>query len=103
MSEKRQPTARKVAEKGGLQPKLEIDIRSDENSLPDTSRSVEENYRKRKAEVTQQDYDEFLEYLKEKSARDEQQNAQQSEGSKLVARPAKHPNGRHRRSIGEIS
>ena len=79
MSEKRQPTARKVAEKEVLQPKIEIDIRSDENSLPDTSRSVEENYRKRKAEVTQQDYDEFLEYLKEKSARDEQQNAE-SEG-----------------------
>ena len=80
MSEKRQPTAKKVAEKEMLQPKIEIDIRSDENSLPDTSRSVEENYRKRKAEVTQQDYDEFLEYLKEKSARDGQQNAQQSEG-----------------------
>ena len=48
--------------------------------MPDTSHSVEENYRKRKAEVTQQDYEEFLEYLKEKNARDEQQNAQQSEG-----------------------
>ena len=80
MSEKRQPTAKKAAEKEELQPKIEIDLRSDENSLPDTALSVEENYRKRKAEVTQQDYEEFLEYLKEKSARDEQQNAQQSEG-----------------------
>ena len=103
MSEKRQPTARKVAEKEVLQPKLEIDIRSDENSLPDTSRSVEENYRKRKAEVTQQDYEEFLEYLKEKNARDEQQKRSKVKGSKLGARPAKHPNGRHRRSIGETS
>ncbi len=103
MSEKRQPTARKVAEKEVSRPNLKIDIRSDENSLPDTSHSVEENYRKRKAEVTQQDYDEFLEYLKEKSARDEQQNAQESEGSKLGARSAKHPNGRHRRSIGGTS
>ena len=51
MSEKRQPTARKVAEKEVLQPKIEIDIRNDESSLPDASHSVEENYRKRKAEV----------------------------------------------------
>jgi len=94
------PTARKVAEQEEQRPNLKIDLQSEPHSLPDKPLSAEEFFRRRKAEVTQQDYDEFLEYLKEKSERDEQQNARQAEANKLGGRLPNHLKRRRRRSIG---
>src|SRR5580692_6252079 len=84
------PTARKVTEQEEQRPNLKIDLQSEPHSLPDKLLSAEELYRRRKAEVTQQDYDEFLEYLKEKSERDEQKNTRQS-GGEQTGRPTAGP------------
>jgi hypothetical protein len=84
------PTAKKVTEQEEQRPNLKIDLQSEPHSLPDKLLSAEELYRRRKAEVTQQDYDEFLEYLKEKSERDEQKNTRQS-GGEQTGRPTAGP------------
>src|SRR5713226_8771838 len=45
---------------------LKIDLQGDGTSLPDRPLSPEASYFKRKAEVTQQDHEEFLQYQQEK-------------------------------------
>src|SRR6516225_12168310 len=65
------PTARKVAEQEEQRPSLKIDLRNEAGNLPDKPRSAVENFLKRKIEVTQQDYDEFLQYQQEKARQNE--------------------------------
>jgi len=62
------PTARKVAEKEE-RTNLKIDLRTDDNDLPSETLSVEETYLRRKAEVAQQDHEEFLQYEQERARR----------------------------------
>src|SRR5262249_4934095 len=69
MTEK--PTVRKVAEQEEQRPSLKIDLRSEAANLPDKPPSAEANYLKRKLEVTQQDYEEFLQYQQEKARQTE--------------------------------
>jgi thiocyanate desulfurase len=61
------PTVRKVVEQEEQRPNLKIDLRDEPGNLPDKPRSAEEIYLKRKVEVTQQDYQEFLQYQQEKA------------------------------------
>jgi hypothetical protein len=56
-------------------PNMKLGVRSDAESLPDRPLSPEQNFLKRKTEVTQQDHEEFSTYVQEKSARDQQQKA----------------------------
>src|SRR5262249_9076782 len=65
------PTVRKVAEQEEQRPGLKIDLRSEAANLPDKPPSAEANYLKRKLEVTQQDYEEFLQYQQEKARQNE--------------------------------
>ena len=63
------PTARKVVEQEEQRPSFKIDLRDEAGNLPDKPRRPEEIYLKRKLEVTQQDYEEFLQYQQEKAER----------------------------------
>src|SRR5712691_4123742 len=54
-------------------PKIKMDVRSDAKDAPDRPLSPEQSFLRRKAEVTQQDHEQFSEYLQEKTARDQQQ------------------------------
>jgi thiocyanate desulfurase len=65
------PTATKVAEHEEPDPSFKTDLQIHDGSLPDKPRNLEENYLKRKAEVTLQDYEEFLQYQREKSRQNE--------------------------------
>src|SRR4029077_15018167 len=67
MSEKRQSAAKKTAEKEVSPTDLEVALRSEGSSLPDKALGIEENYRRRKEEVTRQDHEEFLRYLQERA------------------------------------
>src|SRR6266540_584208 len=53
-------------------PNMKLDV-PEAKSMPDSPLSPEQNFLKRKAEVTQQDHEEFSEYLQEKSSRAQQQ------------------------------
>ena len=58
-------------------PNLKIEIEGEPN-LQDKPLSPEEAFLRRKAEVTQQDHEEFLKYQEEKNARDQQAAVQPS-------------------------
>ena len=64
-----QPTARKILEQEEERLEPKIDLREETGNLPDKPVSAAENYLRRKAEVTQQDYEEFLRYKEEKARR----------------------------------
>jgi thiocyanate desulfurase len=81
-----QPTARKVLEQEEERPDLKIDLREEAGNLPV---SAEENYLRRKAEVTQQDYEEFLRYKEEKARQAEAAQAQQPVADEAGTKPAK--------------
>ena len=80
------PTAKKVVEQEEQRPSFRIDLRDEAGNLPAKPRSAEENYLKRKLEVTRQDYEEFLQYQQEKAQRDE---ATQPVAVPAAPRPAK--------------
>ena len=65
------PTARRVVEQEEQRPSFKMDLQSEAGNLPDKLRRVEEIYLTRKLEVTQQDYEEFLQYQQEKAQRDQ--------------------------------
>src|SRR5215472_8431250 len=69
-----QPTARKVLEQEEQRLEPKIDLREEAGNLPV---SAEENYLRRKAEVTQQDYEEFLLYKEAKARQTEAAQAPQ--------------------------
>ena len=56
------PTVRKVVEQEEQRPSLKIDLRNEPGNLLEKPLSAEDIYLKRKVEVTQQDYQEFLQY-----------------------------------------
>src|SRR5262249_29480838 len=55
-------------------PKMKLEVESE--GKPETPLTAEEIYLKRKAEVAQQDNEDFSDYLREKAARDQQQAPQ---------------------------
>ena len=64
-------TVRKVVEQEEQRPSLKIDLLGEASNLPDKPSSPEEIYRKRKLEVTREDYEEFLQYQQEKARQNE--------------------------------
>ena len=64
-------TVRKFVEQEEQRPSLKIDLRGEASNLPDKPSSPEEIYRKRKLEVTREDYEEFLQYQQEKARQNE--------------------------------
>ena len=52
-------------------PKMKLEVESE--AKPETPLTAEQTYLKRKAEVAQQDNEDFSDYLREKAARDQQQ------------------------------
>ena len=68
-------SANRVVEQEEPRLSVKIDLRTEATDLPDKPRSAEKNYLKRKAEVTRQDYEEFLQYQREKAQQDEARQA----------------------------
>ena len=83
------PTARKIAEREQQHPSLKIDLRNDRNGVPDTPLSAEKNYRQRKAEVSQQDHNEFLQYQQAKARETAAAQAHPQPTDEVRAKPAK--------------
>ena len=54
---------------------LKVDPPAEAGNLPDKPPSAEDNYFKRKAEVTEKDYEEFLQYQQEKTRQNEARQA----------------------------
>ena len=67
-------------------PKIKMDVRSDASDASDGPLRPEQSFLKRQAEVTQQDHEQFSQFLQEKSARDRQEAAKKAE--KLAAKVA---------------
>src|SRR5215813_8844994 len=83
------PTIRKVAEQEEQRPSFKIDLRNEAGDLPDKPRSVVENFLKRKVEVTQQDYEEFLQYQQEKARQNEAAQARSAVADAAEPAPPK--------------
>src|SRR5260370_23366648 len=78
MSDGRKPKLKDAAEDVRL-PNMKLDVQSEANGTPHGPLSPEQSYLKRKAEVTQQDNEDFSQYLQQKSARDQQQEVQSAD------------------------
>src|SRR5258706_2710171 len=63
--------ANNVAEQEQQGLSVKVDLRTEASNLPDKPCSAEENYLKRKAEVTRQDYEEFLQYRRGEAQQNE--------------------------------
>ena len=74
-------------------PKIKMEVRSDAESVSEGPLRPEQGFLKRQAEVTQQDHEQFSEYLQEKSARDRQEAARPADA------PPVAPSNINRRSI----
>lgn len=75
MSEKRQTRVAEAADQSA-RPDLKVDLRNEAGDLPVAAESSAEKYLRRRAEVAQQDYEEFSQYQRDKAARDEQNGRQ---------------------------
>ena len=74
-------------------PKIKMEVRSDAESVSEGPLRPEQGFLKRQAEVTQQDHEQFSEYLQEKSARDRQEAARPADA------PPVAPSNINRRSM----
>src|SRR5438876_6842855 len=83
------PTARKIAEQEQEHPSLKVDLRTDASHLPDRPLSPEEAYLRRKAEVTQQDHEEFLRHQRERARQREAGQTQGRADEAAGTKPAK--------------
>ena len=83
------PTTRKVLEQEEQRPDLKIDLRNEVRSPPDRPISAEENYIRRKSEVTQQDHEEFLRYQQEKARQQTEAQALSQAADADRTKPAK--------------
>ena len=83
------PTVRKVVEQEEQRPSLKIDLRNEPGNLPEKPLSAEDIYLKRKVEVTQQDYQEFLQYQQDKARQDEAGQAGRPAGDAAEPAPPK--------------
>ena len=75
MSDARKPKLKEADDDVRI-PNMKLDVQGEAAETPDTALSPEQRYLERKAEVTKQDNDDFSDYLREKSARDQQQMLQ---------------------------
>jgi hypothetical protein len=72
------PAEKKVVEFEEGDPGLTVDLRSEASNLPDTRQSAEEKYLKRKTEVNQREYEEFLQYQRKKAQQTEDRQTPRS-------------------------
>src|SRR5262245_5149786 len=78
-------------------PKMKLEVESE--GKPETPLTAEEIYLKRKAEVAQQDNEDFSDYLREKAARDQQQAPQPAPAPQTASTPQTAPRKLNRRSL----
>src|ERR1700758_2708667 len=77
-------------------PKMKLEVESEVK--PETPLTAEQIYRKRQAEVAQQDNEDFSDYLREKAARDQQQ-APEPAPAQTAPAPQTAPRKLNRRSL----
>src|SRR6266566_1989748 len=78
-------------------PKMKLEVESE--AKPETPLTAEQIYLKRKAEVAQQDNEDFSDYLREKASRDQQQAAQPAPVPPPAAGPQTAPRRLNRGSL----
>src|SRR6516162_8114069 len=78
-------------------PKMKLEVESE--AKPETPVTAQQIYLKRKAEVAQQDNEDFSDYLREKAARDQQQAPQAAPEPQTAAAPQTAPRKLNRRSL----
>jgi hypothetical protein len=78
-------------------PKMKLEVESE--AKPETPLTAEQIYLKRKAEVAQQDNEDFSEYLREKDSRDQQQAPQPEPAPPTASAPQTAPRKLNRRSL----
>ena len=78
-------------------PKMKLEVESE--AKPETPLTAEQIYLKRKAEVAQQDNEDFSDYLREKTARDQQQAPQPAPAPQTASAPQTAPRKLNRRSL----
>ena len=78
-------------------PKIKLEVESE--AKPETPLTAEQIYLKRKAEVAQQDNEDFSNYLREKAARDQQQEPSSAPTPQTAAAPQTAPRKLNRRSL----
>ena len=78
-------------------PKMKLEVESE--AEPETPLTAEQIYLKRKAEVAQQDNEDFSDYLREKASRDQQQEPQPAAPPQTAAAPQTAPRKLNRRSL----
>src|SRR5262245_41449321 len=66
-------------------PEMKVELASEAPSAPEPQPTPEQLYLKRKAEVLQQDNDDFSRYLRERKARDEQEAAQPADAAQKTS------------------
>ena len=88
MSEPRKTMKPILKEAGQTLPELKTDIQNDPKTLTTNALRPEEHYLKRQMDVTQQDHEEFLKYLEEKRAREEEKRARKSAPEQLLSAQA---------------
>src|SRR5258708_40278653 len=78
-------------------PKMKLEIEGEVK--PETPLTAEQIYLKRKAEVAQQDNEDFSDYLREKAARDQHQAPQPEPAPQTAPAPQTVPKKLNRRSL----
>ena len=78
-------------------PKMKLEVESE--AKPETPLTAEQIYVKRKAEVAQQDNEDFSDYLREKASRDQQQAPQPEPAPQTAPAPPTAPRRLNRRSL----
>src|SRR5205807_10271627 len=78
-------------------PKMKLEVESE--AKPETPLTAEQIYVKRKAEVAQQDNEDFSDYLREKASRDQQQAQQPEPTPQTAPAPLKATKRLNQRSL----
>src|SRR5215471_6256790 len=78
-------------------PKMKLEVESE--ATPETPLTAEQIYLKRKAEVAQQDNEDFSDYLRQKASRDQQEKLQPAPVPPPAATPQTAPKKLNRRSL----
>src|SRR6476646_697691 len=78
-------------------PKMKLEVESE--AKPETRLTAEQIYLKRKAEVAEQDNEDFSDYLREKASRDQQQAPQPEPAPQTTPPPQTAPRKLNRRSL----
>src|SRR5262249_26096012 len=81
-------------------PKMKLEVESE--AKPETPLTAEQIYLKRRAEVAQQDNEDFSDYLRQKASRDQQQEPQPAPAPQTAAAQQTPPRKLNRRSLPAV-